>query len=437
VRWVPLAAALAALPAPADAREPKSFPIPRPEPAALPRPKPPRPSASPVGCSAFEPLCVHLGSFDVPPDAQRILEAAERAFAAYRALGLPRPLPDDRRGGSPAFDLYVEPAIDDPASFADDPSSVFRFDRASAYAVVPPVAPGPPCATDAMVARVVAQAILLGLDAATGDGTLAAGSTYLAQVVAPCPALETAAVDLVQRSPERAILRSSRGRPSGDLLFPWFLDAAYGAADDGAVFAMLVTAGAQLSAAELTDEPDVFDVLRRVLPPQGLRLGDVLLDFAVARAFAGTRADGEHLPDSERFGTFGRVRFEWSVPYATLPRRLGPARPIEATGSTYLWLDLADAPSGSGLVFDAAWEVAQVFQWALVRVDAQGREIGRQEVGGVFGNDRAQLTLEDLTDVAGILLVGVNLGGDDRSAPDDPDEPPREGGYEVTLYSKW
>src|SRR6185503_5114193 len=197
-------------------------------------------------------------------------------------------------------------------------------------------------------------------------------------------------------------------------------------------FAKLLAAGGQHREGALRDEPDVYDVLRRILPPQGKRLGDVLVDFAAARAFLGSRADGDHLPDSERFGDFGRPRFEWSVGYETLPRRLGPARPIEASGATYVWLDLAKAPSGAGLVVDLQWEEAVVFQWALVRVDGEGREIGRHEIGGVFGNAQAQLTIEDLSGVAGVLVVGTNLGGDDRSNPDDPDEgAPWEAGYEL------
>ena len=89
------------------------------------------------------------------------------------------------------------------------------------------------------------------------------------------------------------------------------------------------------------------------------------------------------------------------------------------------------------MLFIAEWEESFVFQWCLVRVDAQGREIGRSDVGGVFGKNLVQLTINDLGEAAGLLIVGTSLGQDDRSKPYDPDlGPPREAAYEVTLHAR-
>ena len=47
-----------------------------------------------------------------------------------------------------------------------------------------------------------------------------------------------------------------------------------------------------------------------------------MVDFAVARAFVGARDDGQHLPGLSWSSGFGRVRFDWVVPFSSLPRRV-------------------------------------------------------------------------------------------------------------------
>jgi len=89
------------------------------------------------------------------------------------------------------------------------------------------------------------------------------------------------------------------------------------------------------------------------------RLG---LAGTIARAFVGTRSDAMHLTGTERFGDFGRVRFEWSIPFTSLPRRLAPTRPIDPTGATYVWIDLRSAPAGARLAFRMEWEAPVLFR---------------------------------------------------------------------------
>jgi hypothetical protein len=224
------------------------------------------------------------------------------------------------------------------------------------------------------------------------------------------------------------------------MLLSAYLDATFGVGMPAAVMTGLIATSGQRTppkATHWTNEPDIFDALRNVLPTRGKQLGEMLVDFAVSRAFVGSRSDGAHLPDTERFGDLGRVRFEWSVPYESLPRRLGPLRPVQPTGATYLWLDLSKAKPASGVLFIAEWEESFVFQWSLVRVDGGGREIGRANVGGVFGQNLVQLTINDLGEAAGLLIVGTSLGHDDRSHPFDPDDgTPRAAAYEVTLHAR-
>ena len=66
------------------------------------------------------------------------------------------------------------------------------------------------------------------------------------------------------------------------------------------------------------------------------------------------------------------------------------------------------------------------------RLGAEGRwggEVGRAEFGGVYGEARAQRTVVGLAGLAGLLLVGVHVGSDDRSLPFDPEHPTAARGY--------
>jgi hypothetical protein len=222
------------------------------------------------------------------------------------------------------------------------------------------------------------------------------------------------------------------------MLFPWFLDDSMGVGGPGRVMMGLLALATQRTPPgswEYRNEPDIFDALRATMKDRGSSLENLLLDFAVARAFVGSRSDGAHLADVERFGDAGRVRFEWSVPYGSLPRRLAPLEPLEPTGMTYLWVDLSGVSSPGDLTFVAEWEPPAMFRWSLVKVDKSGAEAGRFDVGGVFGEDRAERTLIGLDNLAGVLVAGVNVGSADRSHPFDPDEQPlMPHAYTVSLF---
>ncbi|WP_434044675.1 MULTISPECIES: hypothetical protein [Sorangium] len=422
--------------APADGR-PVVSPVQRPDERDVPQ----------RACSFTLPVCVHAPA-DVPGaavlDGLAHLEAATRA---YDALGLPRPLPDGQRGGGPSYDLYLERGPRrGPLRVGHDMRALGdRFDAASAFAVAAaPAAHGRGgCASASDAAYALGHAVAARLDAGAEEGALAMTASYLTAVAAPCPAEELAAVDAFQRAPERALTGAALGALDGALLFPWFLDDAHGTGTPAQIAVSLLAIAAQSTpagAARFRAEPDVFDALRASLRSRGKDLDDLLLEFAVARAFLGSRSDGAHLSDAARFGDFGRVRFEWSLPYATLPRRVAPLRPIEPTGATYLWLDLSAESAAGGpdletaeITFVADWELPALFRWAIVKVDRQGAEAGRVEVAGIFGSSRAQRTVVGLGGLSGLLIVGVNAGSMIRSRPFDPDDAP----FMPHAYAVW
>lgn len=389
-------------------------------------PQRPPPSAAPVvACSFTEPVCVHAAASVAPAAILATLDHAEVAQRAYRALGLPPPLPP--LTGRAAHDLYLLPSAGHPFTAADIAPRPGGWDRATSFSVLPPPSPGAGCAAAFTVAHALAHGIALRLDAGAEPGALSMTASYLASLAAPCAAVEIAAVDDFQRAPQRSFIAGDPDRPDGALLFPWFLDDALGRGNPGAVMTSLLAMAVQRTPPgswTFHNEPDTFDVLRATLRDRGTTLDQVLLDFAVARAFVGSRSDGAHLGDVERFGDMGRVRFEWSVPYSSLPRRLAPGFAVESTGMTYLWVDTSDAPPGSELTFVADWELPAVFRWALVKVGKDGAERGRLDVAGLFGASHAERTVVGIDGLAGVLIAGVNAGSMDRSHPFDPDEQP-------------
>jgi hypothetical protein len=172
--------------------------------------------------------------------------------------------------------------------------------------------------------------------------------------------------------------------------------------------------------------------LKSRTPPIGV--ADVWVDFAVARLFAGARDDGVHFSETAFSGAFGRIRFDWSVSHASLPRRLSPERPVEPTGSTYVWIDLSGAPASSGLAFRMEWEAPVLFRWVLVRIRADGSEASRVLIAPQQKSTSAEKNLDDLEGLAGVAVVGVNIGDLRLDDPFDPDIAPFEPhGYVITI----
>lgn len=399
-------------------------------------------------CSFREPVCVHAPNGASPERILDTLAALERARSSLvRVLGLPPPLPDGLLGGSSAFDLYFKEADDSPRSSEPrlrterDEPAIGEPDRASAFSVLEGDVKG--CELPNLVARALASAIGYGIDAAEDDNIRESRAAYLAELVSPCAAVTRSLIDDFQSHPERGLFPlPDKAHPASSLLFPWYLDTALGTGSFGILpFALTATSRQQTPIGSFTwmDEPDVLDSLRASLsrraPAQ--KLSDLLLDFAVARAFVGNRDDGMHLPESRWAGDAGRVRFDWSVPFASLPRSLAPSFPIEATGSSYVFVDLEGAPEGARVTFRAEWEPPVLFRWAIVRVRKDGTEASRVTVTGQEGSTEAVQTIEAIDDLAGLIIVGTNIGDIGLERAFDPDEQPAEPhGYVVTIWGE-
>jgi hypothetical protein len=197
----------------------------------------------------------------------------------------------------------------------------------------------------------------------------------------------------------------------------------------------LAAAASKTPAASLhfQNEPDMFDVLRHTYQENPAQMAALLANFAVMRAFAGDREDGVHLPGLGFAGSFGRARFDWVIPFSTLPRRVLSGRPIEPTGAELIWVGLDEVPLGVGLGFRAEWEAPVAFQWQLVTIDAHGQELQRVDVPHQERATSAEARIVKLDGAAAVVIAGTNLEGVDLAHPFDPDVEPFEP-HACTVY---
>ena len=387
-------------------------------------------------CSFRYPVCVHTGRAVRADVALGALGDLERAAGLLLdTMGLPAPLDDGRHGGSPAFDLYLVPPGDPGLGGAtivtarDDPEPS-PFDRASAFTLLRDDVTSAPLRRHLAV-RALASAIGWSIDPAEAPEIREAAAAYLAELTTPYGTLTTELLDDFQAHPERAVVAPGARGPEA-VAFPWYLDATLGSGMPGIVpMALAFVAGQRTPDGVLrwNNEPDLFDALRATLkartPTQAI--ADFWMEFAIARLFMGSRDDGVHFPETAFAGSAGRVRFDWNVPFASLPRRLSPERPIDPTGSTYVWIDLSGgAAPKTRLLFRAEWEAPVPFRWALVRIAKDGSEASRVLVTSQQKTTSAEKNLDALDNLAGVAVIGVNVGDLALDDPFDPDHRPYE-----------
>jgi hypothetical protein len=397
----------------------------------------PKEASEQPACSFREPVCVHRATGVSELAVITWLSALERAHERLtNAVGLPRPIPDDDRGGSPGLDLYLEPGGSGVRVEADNWEVPARRDAASAFCV----AGAGNRAIERAATICVAEAIALRLDASETPFSRRAIASELWYVTGSPTSADAQALDDFQSHPETAVVARDRSPlAEGSALWLEFLNAVKGGRDPASVsLATFALSSGDRSPAELrlTNEPDTMDVLRTNFGATPTDFARLLGEFALRRAFVGSR-DGEGYFPVERWTSdFGRVRFEWSVPFSSLPRTLAPLRPIDPTGCTYLWVSLDATTSASSLVFAADWEPPVAFKWNITVVSPEGRVLRTVDVPFLERGTHVERTMRDLSGGAGVLISGTNLGGIGPAYPFDPDFEPFEPHAYVVYLAK-
>lgn len=397
----------------------------------------PEESGEPAACSFRVPACVHRARGVSELAVITWLSDLERAFDRLTGvLGLPPPLPDDARGGGPALDLYVVPGSSGVRAEIDAWDVPSFRDAASAFCVAGDGERG----IERAASLCVAEAIALRLDAAETPFSRRALASELWYATGAPTSADAEALDDYQAHPEAATVARDRSRyAEGSALWLEFLDAEKGGREPAsmalATFA-LSTGPRSAGDFRLTNEPDTMDVLRTNFGGTPTEFARLLGEFATRRAFVGSRDAEDYFPAFRFSSDFGRVRFEWSVPFSSLPRTLAPARPIDPTGTTYLWVSLDGAPPDATLAFGADWEPPVAFKWSLTVVGGNGRVVRTVDVPFLERGTHVERTVTDLDGGAGVLIAGVNMGGLGPTYPFDPDFEPFEPHSYVVYLAK-
>ena len=395
----------------------------RPRPASTERP----------ACSLREPVCVHVAAGRVAPvlvhQYLAALESARRQLVD--TLALPAPLPDYGLGDTTALDLYLYADTSEDLEVLRDPALDAR-DHVSAHCRARARASG----ARRQAALCVAEASLLGLDAAEGDGVRRSVAAALWRLLGTPSADDAAAIDDFQANPQLSPLTRERARTSdGASLFVEYIDRQLGSGSPGLLPASIFLIGdgeTPKDRARWHNEPDFADVLRQAFPsPEAF--SDFALNFAVARAFVGSRDDGQRWPELLWSGGAGRVRFDWSVPSSTLPRRVAPLRPLEPLGAAYVWVDLDRVALNAALGFRAEWEAPVIFRFSVLALDASGQLLKRYDLPYIENATQVERSIVDYQGAHSLLVVGTNLGGVDLAHPFDPDQEPWEP-HGFTVY---
>jgi hypothetical protein len=367
----------------------------------------------PRACSFRHPICVH-GEARAGVD---VLASADRAWDVETgALTLPAP----DAGSTGAYDIYLAPdVIGGGQTYLDARDAAARFDRASAFSVVDRSVPHG-CALDAVVARELARASLFRVAPATGEATARAQTELVADLVAPCAAGDVIGPTLFQRFDFRAIfdpLREANASIADDYergaaLFYGWLDSVYTEAPGGMIRAMWALAPTEtaLGAWHWRGRPDTWDVLTNTFKGRmgaTMTIDDLLVEFAVARAFFGKGGDDD-FAELAALGDAAEARFDWDVPWPTAPRSVASPNAVGPTGSAYV--AVRHPPKGASLYVGAQWEEHARMRWTVVKVRASGEPYATLPIIGFDRGTSAWLKVDNLDDADSLLIVGVNLG---------------------------
>lgn len=394
----------------------------------------PRPTGlAHVSCGLREPVCVH---HDASVDAElagAYLTALETAHAQLvGALSLPPPLPDPGLGPTSGLDLYLSP--EQPADFFVVPDPRWQaLESTSGHCRARP--------SHAQYRRqagwCVAEALLLGVDAGETPHLRRALAAYLWSALGHASLAELEAIDTVQANPHLGLAgRDLEPESAGASLLFHHLDRHLRAGTIGALpvaLGMLSRGSTPLGAPRWNNEPDAIDVLRQAFDGGRESFHDFMLDFAVERAFLGSRDAGPSHPELLWLGDAAPVRFEWALTASSLPRRVAPLRPLEPFGTAYVWLTLDRVSISGTLAVRADWEPPATFRWAALALDRAGRVLRRYDLPYVQSKSSAERTIVGHADASALLIAGINLGGVDLAHPFDPDHAPHEP-HGFTVY---
>jgi hypothetical protein len=331
------------------------------------------------------PLCLQLPAATSAARAERIARASVEAYALLREIGWPLPAPDGGRGDSTASDVYVVPRAQCSAAcaFIDADAPLSDFDAADTFAEIADDVPAsqlPACAQSAL-----AQAGLRAIDPAEAESWVRASAELSVWLASGRFGCEDALLE-GQRAPELGFLNADPASASGGALWLGVLDERVHGNDrtPGAWLRSLWESTRQRSRGlvdpdRLRSSPDLWEVLKQTLEAQHLALEDELIEFEVARYFAGPAARKAQAP----YRLLAALPSDAGVPVtrelraAESAAHLHDLPALHSLGSAYVRVALPADLRRRQLQVWLRGELGPRWSLTAVRLDANGRELGR------------------------------------------------------------
>jgi hypothetical protein len=354
-------------------------------------------------CSQLWPVCVHAARTHDAQRLTRALAAFEGALAWLEADGWALPYPDGGRGGSSDFDVYlIEDGAQTTAAAADAALGFGELDGATTYALLDATLPDDAlerCAVD-----VLAQAGLHGRDPAEAEGARRSAAAFATARFSGGYGCDDALED-AQRAPHLGLIGNDPPQVAASALLLTMLSRRHDGGSGRFVRGAFELARQQSkSATVLHARPTVWQALSAALEHAGESLDRIAEEFAIERYFA-TRAPGA-LPRLPRAAS---IDARWAPPLTKLPEHVPAQEPPLATyGSAYLRIDASGARAGAQLKVWLRGEHGARWSLAAVRLDADGRELGRMSAPP-RRIPESFLPVELSADTAEILIVVTKL----------------------------
>jgi hypothetical protein len=312
-----------------------------------------------------------------------VLSGLERAYTTLRANGWPLPEHDGGLGGTPAIDLYVVPralcAGGAACSALALPLWPTDFDAALTYAQIADDVPS--AELDACVHSALAQAGLQGADPAeSASWVYASGELSVWQLTGELGC--DSSLSRGQQLAELGLLNAERTSAYAGALFLGMLSERV-EREPGAFVRSLWETTRQRSTGlvageRLRSSPDLWEVLKQMLETQHIKLDDELIEFGVARYFAGPSTRKAQAP----YRILAALPSDAAVPLmrdvrsSQLPMKLTEHAPLHDLGSSYVRVKLDDRAHEQMKIW-LRGELGARWSLTAVRLGEDGRELGR------------------------------------------------------------
>lgn len=315
--------------------------------------------------------------------AARVLLGLERAYTTLRAHGWPLPFFDGELGGSPAIDLYMVPSAlcvgGAACSALALPLTPSDFDSALTYAQIADDVPR--AELDACVHSALAQAGLQGVDPAeAASWVYASAELSVWQLMGELGC--DSSLSRGQQLAEHGLLNAERSSAYAGALFLAMLSERVEREPGAFVRSLWETTRQRstglVSAERLRSSPDLWEVLKVVLETQHIKLDDELIEFGVARYFAGPSARKAQAPYRilAALPSDGAVPLMRDLRSSQLPVKLTDHAPLHDLGSAYVRVRLDDRTHDRMQVW-LRGELGARWSLTAVRLSDDGRELGR------------------------------------------------------------